>query len=225
MREHRQFRDGTATKVRHQRVATVTSTECLDMSRTAKSDQSKAGISATDQNGTVTTSHNRCNYRRNQQLMAQCLWPWASSRSTRQRTPSHSRQTQANNVKQTFPFRLKYVLRQQRFGIQNYPVIAMNNGKSATLPLIEDHDAKAIPPIKRRIIIHDTSESEDDTSDLPARGSFDAHIVVNGNADGQHQGISLSGDPINIHRQHAQMVLPPLTMSSCACSHYPTNYQ
>jgi len=157
--------------------------------------------------GTVTTSHNRCNYRRNQQLMAQCLWPWVSSRSTRQRTPSDSRQTQTNNVKQTFPFRLKYVLRQQRFGIQNYPVIAMNNGKSATLTLIEDHNAKAIPPIKRRIIIHDTSESEDDTSDLPARGSFDAHIVVYGNADGQHQGISLSGDPINIHRQHAQMEL------------------
>jgi hypothetical protein len=82
----------------------------------------------------------------------------------------------------------------------------MNNGKSASLPLFEADDAQAIPPVKRRIIIHDTSESETDTTDLPARGLPDALIIVN---DEQQQAISLSGDPIIIHRQRAQMALHP----------------
>jgi hypothetical protein len=48
----------------------------------------------------------------------------------------------------------------------------MNNGKSASSPSIRDHDAIAIPPVKRKIIIHDTSESEDDTTDLPPQGTI-----------------------------------------------------
>jgi hypothetical protein len=82
----------------------------------------------------------------------------------------------------------------------------MNNGKSASLPLFEVDDAQPNPPVKRRIIIHDTSESETDTTDLPARGLPDAHIIVN---DGQQQAISSSGDPINFHKQSAQMALHP----------------
>lgn len=105
--------------------------------------------------------------------------------------------------------------------IHNYLSTEMNDGKSVTLPLFETHVAQAIPQVKRRIIIHDTSESEDDTMDLPTRKSPGAHIIDNGNVDGQHQGMSLSGDPINTSMQHAQMALPPLTTTgtSCTCTH------
>jgi hypothetical protein len=47
----------------------------------------------------------------------------------------------------------------------------MNNDKSASSPSFTVHDAQAILPVKRKITIHDTSESEDDTTDLPAQGT------------------------------------------------------
>ena len=79
----------------------------------------------------------------------------------------------------------------------------MNNRKG--------HDAQDIPPVKRRIIIHDTSESEEDTTDLEAPELSQAHIIIDGSADGQHQGISSSGDSI----QHSQVA--STAGSSAAC--------
>jgi hypothetical protein len=66
--------------------------------------------------------------------------------------------------------------------------MAKNNGKAL--------DAQTTPPVKRRIIIIDTSsESEEDTTNVQTRGGPTAPNIINGSADGQHQGMSSSGDP------------------------------